>query len=87
MELLTVNHEEIAETEDLEEWADDYVTEVFTPLYLTDLFMLDRLKGNDAAYCNFMWALTDKWTVPDEEQKEVEADIQKYCPKQRKRRR
>jgi hypothetical protein len=56
-------------------------TRVFTPLYLNDLFWLNHLVDNPVAYDAYMWELIDKWTIPDEEQRVVEHDIEKYCPK------
>lgn len=71
----------------LEAYADQVAREVFTPLYKTDLFLLQQLKGNDCAYNCFVRELTKRWTVPDEDQQQVEKDIDVYAPKPRRRKR
>ncbi len=89
-----MSHEKLAEHNQdcqtgnqLEAYADQVAREVFTPLYKTDLFLLQQLKGNDCAYNFFVRELTKRWTVPDEDQQQVEKDIDVYAPKPRRRRR
>lgn len=72
----------MAENE-LEQYADEVAQRVFEPLYKNDLFWLDHLEqsGNQLAYYAYLYELIDTWTVPDETQRMVEYDIEKYCPR------
>jgi len=72
---------EVSLANPLEDFADDYVREVFTPLYKNDLFLLDLLKSNECAWYAFLCELTEKWTIPVEEQQIIECQLEKYVPK------
>lgn len=66
---------------ELECFADRLATDVFTPLYLNDLFILNRLKDNPNAYNAFIDELLVKWHVPDEDALPKKGEIMVYdCP-------
>lgn len=58
------------ETNELEQFADEYVQTQFESLYKTDLWMLARLIPNPCAYEAFLDELVVRWTVPQEERKD-----------------
>jgi hypothetical protein len=84
---LAITDQDCQEDNQLEAYADQVANEVFKPLYETDNFLLSRLQSNQCAYAAFARELVARWTVPDEEQQQVEADIQLYVPVKRRRKR
>lgn len=67
---------------ELEQFAEDYVSEQFDPLFKNDVFWLNHLKDNQNAYWAFYQEIMDRWIIQEEPEDSEEELFDLMCNKE-----